>query len=291
MTAEQPARTDVDVASYLSVVARQWWLVLALVAAGIVAGVVLTLLQPTTYDATASVYIGQTTDANGNPMAGLNSNAKAAIQLLSSQAVLADVAGAMGDGMTAATLRKETTVETPSSTIKTTTSVVNIVVITVRDESAERAAAAANALADALLQRIGETPKDRLALLERQVSGLERQLAAAQKRGVSADEALAAIASGGGTKAEKAAAAAPYVAISQAAATEAGSLTTSLQKTQLMVVTAKNVEQPRLLHEAAAPDEPSGPDMQLNVAAGALAGLVLGIVAAFIRQGRRARAE
>lgn len=290
MAAEQPARKDVDVASYLGALTRQWWLILALVVVGVVVGVVLTLLQPTTYDATSSVYIGQTTDANGNPMAGLSSNAKAAIQLLSSQAVLDEAAEEVGDGISASLLRKETTVETPSSTVKTTTSVVNIVVITVRDESAKRAAAAANALADVLLERIGETPKDRIALLERQVTDLQEQLDEARVRGDAAADALEAIAASGGTKAENAAASAPYVAVAQAAATEAESLTTSLQKAELMLVTAKNVEQPRILHEAAVPDSPSGPDLQLNVAAGALAGLVVGIVAAFLRQRRVVRA-
>lgn len=290
MAAEQPAHKDVDVASYLGALTRQWWLILALVVVGVVVGVVLTLLQPTTYDATSSVYIGQTTDANGNPMAGLNSNAKAAIQLLSSQAVLDEAADEVGDGISASLLRKETTVETPSSTVKTTTSVVNIVVITVRDESAERAAAAANALAAVLLERIGETPKDRIALLERQVTDLQKQLDEARVRGDAAADALEAIAAGGGTKAEKAAASAPFVAVAQAAATEAESLTTSLQKAELMLVTARNVEQPRILHEAAVPDSPSGPDLQLNVAAGALAGLVVGIVAAFVRQRRVVRA-
>jgi len=290
MTADKPARRDVDVASYLGALTRQWWVVVACIVVGVLAGVVLTLLQPTTYDATASVYIGQTTDANGNPMAGLNSNARAAIQLVSSQTVLNEAAEQTGDGMTAALLRTGTTVETPSSTIRTTSSVVNIVVITVRDESAERAAAAANALADALLTRIGDAPKVRREVLERQVTSLGTQLDAARKRGARADAALAAIASGDGSAAAKAAAAAPYVAVAQAAATEAESLTSSLQKAELMLLTTKNVELPRILHEAAVPDSPSGPDMQLNVAAGALAGLVVGIVAAFVRQRRVSRA-
>jgi len=290
MTADKPARRDVDVASYLGALTRQWWVVVACIVVGVLAGVVLTLLQPTTYDATASVYIGQTTDANGNPMAGLNSNARAAIQLVSSQTVLNEAAEQTGDGMTAALLRTGTTVETPSSTIRTTSSVVNIVVITVRDESAERAAAAANALADALLTRIGDAPKVRLEVLERQVTSLGTQLDAARKRGARADAALAAIASGYGSAAAKAAAAGPYVAVAQAAATEAESLTSSLQKAELMLLTTKNVELPRILHEAAVPDSPSGPDMQLNVAAGALAGLVVGIVAAFVRQRRVSRA-
>ena len=92
------------------------------------------------------------------------------------------------------------------------------------------------------------------------------------------------------SKGEKAAASAPYIAIAQAAATQAEALTSSLQKAELMLLTAKNVEQPRILHEAAVPDSPSGPDLQLNVAAGALAGLVVGIVAAFVRQRRVVRA-
>ena len=56
------------------------------------------------------------------------------------------------------------------------------------------------------------------------------------------------------------------------------------QKTELMLFTAKQVEQPRVLHEAAVPDSPSGPSLTLNVAAGALAGFVIGIVVAFVRR-------
>ena len=46
----------------------------------------------------SSVYIGQTTDANGNAMAGLNSNSKAATQLLASQVVLNEAAEAHRHG-------------------------------------------------------------------------------------------------------------------------------------------------------------------------------------------------
>jgi capsular polysaccharide biosynthesis protein len=289
MTVDQKTRESDDVGSYVGALTHNWWLILALVFVGILAGVVLTLLQPTTYDATSSVYIGQTTDANGNPMAGLNSNAKAATQLLASQALLDEAAEKAGGDITAASLRRETTVETPSSTIKTAQSIVNIVVITVRNESAERAAAAANALAQALLDRLGKPVEARIALLERQVSDLEDQLARAQESGYSVGAALDVIAHSDMTKAEKAVASAPYIAVAQAAATQAEALTASLQKAELMLLTAKNVEQPRILHEAAVPDTPSGPDMRLNVAAGALAGLVVGMLTAFVRQRRVGR--
>ena len=40
-----------------------------------------------------------------------------------------------------------------------------------------------------------------------------------------------------------------------------------------------------MLHEAGIPDSPSGPSMTINVAVGALAGLVIGIIVAFARRG------
>ena len=128
------------------------------------------MAQPKEYTATASVYIGQTTDANGNPMAGLNSNAKAAVQLLASQVVLKEAAERTGMDISASRLRKETTVETPSSTVKTTTSVVNIVVISVTDTDAERAAAAANALSEVLLERLESGVDEKIAVLEEQLA-------------------------------------------------------------------------------------------------------------------------
>ena len=70
----------------------------------------------------------------------------------------------------------------------------------------------------------------------------------------------------------------------QASATEQEALTSTNQRTQLLLLTAEQVEKPRVLHDAAVPDSPSGPDLTLNVAAGALAGLVIGIVVAFARR-------
>ena len=142
--------TSIDVGSWFTTLARNWWVIVGLIVIGIVVGAVVTMAQPKEYTATSSVYIGQTTDANGNPMAGLNSNAKAAVQLLASQVVLEEAAQRSGMDISASLLRKETSVETPSSTVKTSTSVVNIVVISVTDTDKERAAAAANALAEVL---------------------------------------------------------------------------------------------------------------------------------------------
>jgi len=276
--------TTIDVGAWFATLLRNWWVVLGLVVLGAVVGVVVTLASPKDYSATSSVYIGQTTDANGNAMAGLNSNAKAATQLLSSQTVLDEAAKRTGMKVTAGRLRRETTVETPSSTVKTSTSVVNIVVITVTDTNKLRATAAANALAQVLVERISPGVTEKIALLQAQLDTGRKALAAATARTATAQAGLAAIAKGGGTAAEKAAMSASYIAVVQAAATEAAQEALDNQKTELMLFTAKLVEEPRLLHEAAVPDSPSGPSLTLNVAAGALAGLVIGIIVAFVRR-------
>jgi uncharacterized protein involved in exopolysaccharide biosynthesis len=276
--------TSIDVGSWFTTLARNWWVIIGLIVVGVIVGVVVTKAQPEVYTATSSVYIGQTTDANGNAMAGLNSNAKAAVQLLSSQVVLEEAAEKTGMDISVGKLRKETTVETPSSTVKTSTSVVNIVVISVTDTKPERAAAAANALADALLAHIDTGTGEKITLLEQQLAEQQKEYAAATARAAAAQKALAAIAAGNGSASEKALAASPYLAVVQGAATEQESLSSSIQKTQLLLLTAKQVEQPRILHEAGVPDTPSGPQMTLNVAIGALAGLVIGIIVAFARK-------
>ena len=274
----------IDVGSWFATLLHNWWVILGLVVLGALVGGVVTLAAPKEYSATSSVYIGQTTDANGNPMAGLNSNSKAATQLLASQALLNEAAEKTGMESSASMLRKQTTVVTPSSTVKTSTSVVNIVVITVTDTDKERAAAAANALAEVLVERISPGVDEKIAVLEQQLATGKKALTASVARCTAAQVGLAAIARSGGTTAEKAAASTLYVAIVQAAATEQEALDSSNQKTELMLLTAKQVEQPRILHEAAVPDSPSGPSLTLNVAAGALAGLVIGIVVAFVRR-------
>jgi len=276
--------TTIDVGSWFATLLRNWWVILGLVVLGAVVGGVVTLASPKEYSATSSVYIGQTTDANGNPMAGLNSNSRAATELLASQALLNEAAEKTGMEMSAQRLRKETTVVTPSSTVKVSTSVVNIVVITVTDTNPKRAAAAADALAAALVTRISPYVNEKIVLLEQQLAKGVKAQAASVARSTAAQQNQAAIARGGGSAAEKAAASALYVAIVQAAATELEAWESANQKTELILFTAKQVEQPRILHEAAVPDSPSGPSLTLNVAAGALAGLVIGIVVAFVRR-------
>lgn len=161
---------EVDMGGWGRTLLASWWLILGLALVGAVAGVAITLTSSRLYDATSAVYIGQTTDANGDAIASLNSNVKAATQLLSSQVVLKEAAKLTGMKMTLGRLRRETTVATPTQANKNTPSIVNLVVLTVSDPRKLRATAAANSLANVLVAHMASGPQAKIALLESQLT-------------------------------------------------------------------------------------------------------------------------
>jgi capsular polysaccharide biosynthesis protein len=281
---------EMDVNSYLRALGRYWWLLLALAAVGAIAAGGITFLQERTYNSQSSVYLGQPTDANGNAIAGVNSNPKAAQQIVTSEATLKQAARLVGDGETVRNLRDNLVVTTPSLTVKGTTSPVNFVAITVTDTKGSRAAKAANVLAGILVDRISGFATDKLALLEEQIKRDDAELAALDARSAAAQKALAAIAAGPGTDAQKALASTPYVAIAQAAASQRQPLLSDKRLNELMVQTVKGVEKPGILTPAVTPSQAQEPPLKLSAAAGLLVGLVVGIVVAALLHHRRRRA-
>ena len=281
---------EMDVNSYLRALGRYWWLLLALAAVGAIAAGGITFLQERTYNSQSSVYLGQPTDANGNAIAGVNSNPKAAQQIVTSEATLKQAARLVGDGETVRNLRDNLVVTTPSLAVKGTTSPVNFVAITVTDTKGSRAAKAANVLAGILVDRISGFATDKLALLEEQIKRDDAELAALDARSAAAQKALAAIAAGPGTDAQKALASTPYVAIAQAAASQRQPLLSDKRLNELMVQTVKGVEKPGILTPAVTPSQAQEPPLKLSAAAGLLVGLVVGIVVAALLHHRRRRA-
>lgn len=278
---------DIDLGAYLGTLARSWWIVLLIALLGMGAAVLFTLVQPKTYEAVSAVYLGQPTDANGAAIAGLQSNAKTATQIVTSEAMLRATAASVGQGETVRRLRQGVAVDAPTQGVKGVASPANFVTITVTDTKPARAAAAANALAAALIAKTAPFADQKIALLTDQLAQDERQLVAVRARAAAAQAALKTIGASGASGAEKATAAAPYVGISQAAASELQALLSDKRVTGLMLQVAQNVEKPWLLSEAVPPTSASGPSLALNAAAGLLVGLVAGIVVALVIAGRR----
>ncbi len=278
--------TTIDVGSWFATLAHNWWVIAGLIVLGIVVGAVVTMAQPKEYTATASVYIGQTTDANGNAMAGLNSNAKAATQLLASQVMLKEAADRAG---------MDISTSLPAQGDHRRDPVLDGQDIDLRgqhhrhqrDRHEEGARGGGGQRAR---QRAARAPRtgtnEKIAMLETQLAQGKKEYAAATARSVAAQQAIATIARGNASPAPRRHATSRALPRHRPGRRHrAGVISSSSnQKTELLLLTAKQVEQPRILHEAGIPDSPSGPTMSLNVAIGALAGLIIGIIVAFARR-------
>lgn len=283
--APPPDDFDVDLATYFRSVARLWWLVLGLAIVGAVGGLLIAELTTRTFSATSGVYLGQQTDANGNAINGITSNARVAQQIVQGRDVVNEAAWHMVNSTlplsqySPAALDKATSklarqiqnglaIATP--TTRTTGSNVpptNLLTITVTNRSGKKASAAANALADILIGRLSAYPTAKMDLLKQQIAKDQALLAAAQAR---------------------LAAARGNVQVAQAASTEIQALQTSLQSDKLSLLVAQSVEAPQLVSPAVSPGTLNGIGRRLSVAGGFVAGAVIGLViVAFAGRRRR----
>jgi len=286
---------DIDVGSYVRSVLRYWWLVLLLAVVGAVTGLVIWYAQPKTYEATAAVYLGQPTDANGNAIVGVNSNPRAAAQIVAGADVIKEaVDGLKSSGsaaMTSGQIRLGLRVETPTITVKGTSAPTNYVAVTVRGRSANKTAAAANALAGILVKRLSSYAVAKAALLNDQLASDEARLKQVDRRLALAEAGLQA-ATRGGTPSERAIAGAPYLTIVQAASEQRSALEQQIAADKLALEVVKDVESPAIISPAVPADGPTGSGRLLNLAAGAVAGFVIALVAvAFLARRRRPAAQ
>ena len=277
----QPDEFDVDLGAYSRAVRRLWWLVVLLAVVGALAGFAVTKLNTHTYSATSAVYLGQPTDANGNAIAGLPSNPRAAQQIVQGADVVHEAAGRLHGEVKLGLLRHDVTVTTPASTVKSTTAPNNIASITVTSRSARKSADAANVLAQILVERLSAFSDAKIALLEQQISAAQAQLAATNARLATAQRQLAA--SGPGSTA-----AATYLAVVQSASTEQQALQTTLQNDKLSLLVARNVETPAVITAAVASgSEKNASSAKTSMAGGMVAGIVVALVIAAFTTRRR----
>ncbi len=281
---------DIDFAAFGRLIARFWWVVVVLAALGAALAVGVGLAQGDRYQASTSVYLGQSTDANGNPISSLNANPRAAAQILQTQQVVSAAARKAGEPMTPSRLRRGLQVEIPPQPARTSGVPNNLVIIYVSDADAGAAARAANALARILTERMASLAKQKTALLNRTIHDNLNQLEQLDGRAERAEEALARIAEGAGSAQEKAVAGAPYLTILQSVTTVREAVATELRQAQLQLLVARGVEQPSVVNLAATPKEPVALSWVATALIGALGGAVVGIVVAVVlarRSGRR----
>ena len=283
-------RFDIDLGALARALLRNWIIIVILVVVGVVAAVGVTMATGKRYQAASAVYLGQPTDANGNPINGINSNPRGAQQIVQSGSVLKAVAKSVR-GISASRLRSEVSVDTPTVTVKSVSAPTNFVTITVRDRSGTRAVKAANELADVLVTKISSYADQKTALLSRQITNTRARLAGLDTRVKTAQDALNRVASSGGTPAERASISATYLAIIQSAGNLRDQLIQAVQSLQLTRVVAREVEQPSVFSTASLPAQRVTQGTSLAVAAGVIAGLIVGCVLALVRERIHRRAD
>lgn len=277
---------DIDLGRFGRILARSWWLILALVLIGALAGALIAVYAGRTYDASATVFLGQPTDALGNDLAGLQNNPTAAADLATSQRVLKEATRTAGTPLTPNRLRRATEVEIPPQVGRSSSQPINTIIIHVRYGQARAAAAGANAVADALTQELGQYAEQKIELLDERIAEAQAEIDDLDARAEAAQDALDAVARSGDSAAEKAIAGAPYLTILQSVAQTRSTVETTLQGSQLSLLIARDIEQPRVIKFARVPERTSGTDWRVGAGVGVLAGAVAGIVLAFIRARR-----
>ena len=156
-----------------------------------------------------------------------------------------------------------------------------------RDTKSLRAADAANAIAALIVDRLAAYDTGKIALLTAQLAADNQRLAQLTTRNDAAQQALDAIAAGGGAAATKAMASAPYLGIVQSATSEMQSLLDDKRAAALTLLVAHGVEAPAVLTQAAPPASPQPSSLKLDAAVGLLVGVVVGLVAAAVLEWRR----
>jgi uncharacterized protein involved in exopolysaccharide biosynthesis len=277
---------DLDLGRLVRAVARGWWIVLVFVVVGAASAYGVTRISGGTYEATSSVYLGIPTDASGTPLTNYNTTPKA-MQIVQSDAVLREAARTVGMGLTPAMLRANLTLKAPTVSVRGVTSPANFLNITVTDTQALRAARAANVLAEILVKKVSGFAESKIAMLKRQVAVDDVQIVQLNERITSAQDALAAIAAGAASDAEKAAASAPYVAVLDSSSNLRMTLLNIQQERKLDLLVAKQVEMASVFSRAGVPVTKTRASTAMAAGAGVLAGFVVGVIVAAVVDRRR----
>jgi Mrp family chromosome partitioning ATPase/capsular polysaccharide biosynthesis protein len=259
---DEPRPVSADLSHYLGVLRRHWWVLLVATGAGLGAGAGVTHALPKVYESSASVLVqavGQDTNASGGRTNGtINLDTEA--QLVRSGAVANSAAILLKTRTSPVDLAKNVSVEVPANT--------TVLVITYRSDTAAAAQAGSHAFAEAYLRNREATAQgalnSRIKALNLKLRQLTVGLTAINKK----------------------------VTAAQVGSSERANLDSLRSNSQNQVnffssklneLTTTTVSAGNVISDARLPDAPSSPNAILDLAGGAMGGLLLGLLLAFLR--------
>jgi Mrp family chromosome partitioning ATPase len=268
MDANRPNSADVSDTvgvDLLGMARRHWWLAMLLVLVGVGGAVQFTNLQPKVYESATSVLVqptgsGQDTNVVGGRTKG-DINLDTEAQLVSSTAVAADAAALLRSPVPAERLAASVSVDVPANT--------SVLIITYAAPNALAAQAGSHAFAESYLRNREDSARAELA---GQIATLTDKL---NQLNTQLGQVNAKLATVKNTDPNRANLDSQRSTITTQVNTLAGRLN------QLATTT---LSAGKIIRDADLPPTPSKPNRLLNLASGAMIGLVLGAGAAMLRE-------
>lgn len=260
-TFDPEAEQEVDFGRYWRLLAARWWVVAAGVVAGAIVGYAVSLGSSQTYEATATIYLGQPYTASGNvPLQSAQTNPSTVRAVIHSQSVIQAVAAAckakpalFSGGISSQALAGNIVKNGQTA----------VVSVTVQAHKRRIAACAANGLAKAVVAQTSAFANQKIANFGQEISIDEKQITlinnALQKGRLSATDQL--------------------LLQLRLATTQQDRLSTSQ-----LLLQAKQVEAPSILTGAAA-QRVTARSRRNTVVVAALIGLILGVIGALMWDG------
>jgi uncharacterized protein involved in exopolysaccharide biosynthesis len=251
------AEAEVDLGRYSRALLARWWLLLAGLVAGAVVGYLTTLGGTQFFRAQAVVYMGQPLGIGSNPVQALNTNPSSVRVIVTSQSVVRRVA--VRSGLSIKQIHSGTSVTAVQGYLSKLGQT-PLIAVTVQGREPAKIAKAANMLATAVVTRVGTQAREKIAVLNGELTSDNDSIDVINK----------ALASSSLSSTDK------LLLQLQLHNTQAD----QAQTAQLLSL-AKNVEAPSIVTYAAA-QKSSARNHRNSTAVGALIGLILGGIAALL---------
>jgi uncharacterized protein involved in exopolysaccharide biosynthesis len=263
------AEQEVDFRRYWEALLARWWLPLVGLVVGAIIGYLISLGGGQTYQAQATVYLGQPYSASGNiQLQSLQTNPSTVRQIVTSQSSLA--AAAKAAKLKSSALRGKISVAAVSGNLARLGQT-PLVTITVRGAKRDKIRVAANALTAQVIAKVGGYADRKIAIFRSQISKDEQQEAAIQQQ---IDQAQATAKAAATPTDKLVAVSLVSLAQQRLAIVQQDRLSASQLLTQ-----AQLIEQPRFVTPAGS-QKVTARSRRNSVVVAALIGLILGIVAA-----------
>lgn len=275
------AEREVDLQSAWSRITARWWLPVGGLVLGAILGVLVSVGSGDVYRAEALLYLGQPfTPSGGGQLQSLQTNPKTVSEIVRSEAAIKAAANAAD--MRPAALRgnvTSTAVVQPGQVARNFTPLVQI---EVRGPTRVKAEEAANSFANTVVTQVVPYIERKMELLEEDVANGEQQLVDIDARIARANEQQQLASSDASLSlAEKLLVSTNSNATINAAEQRRGEVVRDLSNSRQLLSLAENVELSRVVQPGVAV-KTSATSRRNAAAVGALAGLLLGALAAIV---------